>query len=136
MINIGTDGKELYLIIFKSFVIFISFECVKIDQYLFFFHCVMCVHDMITVILSYNEDLNNLKICQQQCIINTSIDHTVLFVCTVRTYFTVLIFTSRIFTVPYRTVQYMTDGILLRECIQDPSLTRYSVVILDEAHER
>ena len=39
-------------------------------------------------------------------------------------------------TVSYFSLQYMTDGILLRECIQDPSLSRYHVVILDEAHER
>ena len=33
-------------------------------------------------------------------------------------------------------IVYMTDGCLLRECIEDPSLTRYKAVILDEAHIR
>ncbi|KAL5010310.1 hypothetical protein ScPMuIL_012615 [Solemya velum] len=33
-------------------------------------------------------------------------------------------------------IKYMTDGMLLREAIIDPLMRRYSVVILDEAHER
>ncbi|VDM95109.1 unnamed protein product [Thelazia callipaeda] len=33
-------------------------------------------------------------------------------------------------------IKYMTDGILLRECLSDPDLDQYSAVIMDEAHER
>ncbi|KAI8981509.1 P-loop containing nucleoside triphosphate hydrolase protein [Pilobolus umbonatus] len=33
-------------------------------------------------------------------------------------------------------IKYMTDGMLFRETMIDPLLSRYSVVMVDEAHER
>lgn len=40
-------------------------------------------------------------------------------------------------TDPKRTrIKYVTDGVLIREMMKDPLLYRYSVVMVDEAHER
>eukprot|EP00004_Rigifila_ramosa_P020371 TRINITY_DN5285_c0_g1_i1.p1 TRINITY_DN5285_c0_g1~~TRINITY_DN5285_c0_g1_i1.p1 ORF type:complete len:811 (+),score=178.78 TRINITY_DN5285_c0_g1_i1:271-2433(+) len=37
---------------------------------------------------------------------------------------------------PRTRIKYMTDGCLLRDLIADPQLRSYSVIVLDEAHER
>ncbi|KAJ4816526.1 RNA helicase family protein [Rhynchospora pubera] len=33
-------------------------------------------------------------------------------------------------------IKYMTDGLLVREALLDPHLSKYSIIIVDEAHER
>lgn len=37
---------------------------------------------------------------------------------------------------PTTSIKFMTDGVLLRELATDFLLTKYSVIIIDEAHER
>lgn len=39
-------------------------------------------------------------------------------------------------TSPETKIKYMTDGMLMRECLVDSTMSQYSVIILDEAHER
>lgn len=37
---------------------------------------------------------------------------------------------------PATKIKFLTDGLLLRECLVDRMLSQYSVIILDEIHER
>lgn len=37
---------------------------------------------------------------------------------------------------PDTRIKYLTDGMIVRELLADPLLSRYSVIIVDEAHER
>lgn len=39
-------------------------------------------------------------------------------------------------TAPSTAIKFMTDGVLLRELATDFTLSKYSVIIVDEAHER
>ncbi|OLL24695.1 Pre-mRNA-splicing factor ATP-dependent RNA helicase prp22 [Neolecta irregularis DAH-3] len=39
-------------------------------------------------------------------------------------------------TSPETKIKYMTDGMLQRECLVDPDVKQYTVIMLDEAHER
>lgn len=39
-------------------------------------------------------------------------------------------------TGPNTVIKYMTDGMLLREALIDKDMSQYSVIMLDEAHER
>ena len=39
-------------------------------------------------------------------------------------------------TGPNTAIKYMTDGMLLREALLDKDMSQYSVIIIDEAHER
>jgi HrpA-like RNA helicase len=40
------------------------------------------------------------------------------------------------FTSQETSLKFVTDGILVRECLADQNLSKYNIIILDEAHER
>ena len=37
---------------------------------------------------------------------------------------------------PYTKIKFVTDGILVKECLTDTELSKYQICIIDEAHER
>jgi len=39
-------------------------------------------------------------------------------------------------TTPFTRIKFVTDGLLIRETLSDPLLSKYSIVMVDEAHER
>ncbi len=39
-------------------------------------------------------------------------------------------------TSEHTVIKYMTDGVLLRETLNEADLDKYSAVVMDEAHER
>jgi len=39
-------------------------------------------------------------------------------------------------TSPHTRIKYLTDGMIARELMSDPLLSNYSVIVVDEAHER
>ena len=39
-------------------------------------------------------------------------------------------------TSEFTQIKYLTDGMLLKEFVNEPSLQDYSVIMIDEAHER